>query len=64
MAIERKRLAEIARGLHRSSERMWARVSDPAKYDMAPADVDNLQRLATEISRSLTKLKLKKSAKK
>jgi hypothetical protein len=29
------------------------------KYDVAPADVETLQRLTTELSRAITKLKLK-----
>jgi hypothetical protein len=54
-----RRLAEVARSLHRASERLWARVVDSDKYDMAQADIENLQRLTTEVSRNLTKLKLK-----
>jgi ribonuclease HIII len=58
MASDR-RLAEVARSLHRASERLWTRVVNPDKYNMAQADIDNLKRLTTEVSRNLTKLKLK-----
>jgi hypothetical protein len=58
MATNRK-LAELARSLHRASERLWTRVADSSKYNMAPADVDNLQRLNTELNRAITKLKIK-----
>jgi ABC-type tungstate transport system substrate-binding protein len=58
MARDRK-LAEVARSIHRASERLWARVVERDKYDVAPADVETLQRLTTELSRAITKLKLK-----
>jgi hypothetical protein len=58
MAGNRK-LAEVARSIHRASERLWARVAQGEKYDVAPADVETLQRLTTELSRAITKLKLK-----
>ena len=58
MARDRK-LAEVARSIHRASERLWARVVERDKYDVAPADVQTLQRLTTELSRAITKLKLK-----
>ena len=61
MATDRK-LAEVARSIHRASERLWTRVVGPHKYNVAPADVDTLQRLTTEMSRAITKLKLKKAA--
>jgi len=54
-----KRLAEVARSIHRASERLWARVVQGEKYDVAPGDVETLQRLTTELSRAITKLKLK-----
>jgi len=54
-----KKLAELARSLHRASERLWTRVADSSKYDMAAADVENLQRLNTELNRAITKLKKK-----
>jgi len=58
MARDRK-LAEVARSIHRASERLWTRVVTRDKYDVAPADVETLQRLTTELSRAITKLKLK-----
>ena len=58
MAGDRK-LAEVARSIHRASERLWARVVQGEKYDVAPRDVETLQRLTTELSRAITKLKLK-----
>ena len=63
MATDRK-LAEVARGLHRAAERLWTRVTAGEKYDMASADIDNLKRLTTDVSRAITKLKLKTSKKK
>ena len=62
LATNRK-LAEVARGLHRAAERLWTRVTDGDSYDMAPADIDNLKRLTTDVSRAITKLKLKSSRK-
>jgi hypothetical protein len=62
MAANRK-LAELARSLHRASERLWMRVSNPSKYDVAPADLENLQRVNTELNRAITKLKLKATKK-
>ena len=58
MARDRK-LAEVARSIHRASERLWARVAERDKYDATAADVQTLQRLTTELSRAITKLKLK-----
>jgi ABC-type tungstate transport system substrate-binding protein len=55
-----KRLAEVARSLHRASERLWTRAADPEKYDLGAADVATLQRLTTDVSRAITKLKPKK----
>jgi hypothetical protein len=55
-----RRLAEVARSLHRASERLWTRAADPEKYDLAPADVEMLQRLTTDVSRAITKLRLRK----
>ena len=55
-----KKLAEVARSIHRASERLWARVVQRDKYDVATSDLENLQRLTTELSRSITKLKLKR----
>jgi hypothetical protein len=54
-----KRLAEVARSLHRASERLWIRVADPSNYDIASADVENLQKANTQLNRAITKLKLK-----
>ena len=54
-----KRLAEIARSLHRASERLWIRVADPRNYDTTSADVENLQKANTQLNRAITKLKLK-----
>jgi hypothetical protein len=54
-----KRLAEIARSLHRASERLWLRVADPNKYDIASADVKNLQNANTQLNRAITRVKLK-----
>jgi hypothetical protein len=54
-----KRLAELARSLHRASERLWMRVANPGKYEIAQADIERLQKSSTELNRALTKLKLK-----
>jgi hypothetical protein len=54
-----KQLAELARSLHRASERLWTRVADSSKYNTALADVENVQRLSTELNRAITKLRLK-----
>jgi hypothetical protein len=59
MARDRK-LAEVSRSIPRASERRWARVVERDKYDVAPADVETLQRLTTELSRAITRLKLKR----
>ena len=58
MAAKRQ-LAELARSLHRASERLWLRVSDSSKYNIARADLENLQRVNTELNKAITKLKLK-----
>ena len=55
-----KRLAEIARSLHRAAERLWIRVADPRSYDTTAADVENLQKVNTQLNRAITKLKLKR----
>lgn len=54
-----KRLAEVARSLHRASERLWVRVANPASYDASPEDIENLQKANTHLNRAITKLKLK-----
>jgi hypothetical protein len=54
-----KRLAEVARSLHRASERLWLRVADPSHYDVAPEDIENLRTANTQLNRAITKLKLK-----
>jgi hypothetical protein len=59
MAKDDRRLAEVARSLHRASERLWARVANPAKYSSSSQTVEELQRLTTDLSRAITKLKLK-----
>jgi len=58
-----RRLAEVARSLHRASERLWARVANPDKYEILPETLDELQKLTTGVSRALTKLKLKANTK-
>jgi hypothetical protein len=55
-----EKLAELARSLHRASERLWTRVADSSKYEIAAADVEKLQELSTQLNRAITKLKLKK----
>ena len=54
-----KRLAELARSLHRASERLWTRVSAAGNYDISAADLENLQKINTSLNRAITKLKLK-----
>ncbi len=54
-----KRLNELARSLHRASERLWIRVADPGKYQITQADIEKLQKSNTELNRAITKLKLK-----
>ncbi len=54
-----RRLAELARSLHRASERLWLRVTDSGRYQIAEADVAALQKANTELNRAITKLKLK-----
>ena len=58
-----KQLAELARSLHRASERLWMRVSNSSKYNIAPVDLKNLRRVNTELNRAITKLKLKPTKK-
>ena len=55
-----RRLAELARSLHRAAERLWLRVADAPKYQMADADIKDLQRANTALNKAITKLKLKK----
>jgi hypothetical protein len=54
-----RRLAELARSLHRASERLWLRVADPDKYQVDDADIESLQKANTALNRAITKLKLK-----
>ena len=54
-----KRLAELARSLHRASERLWLRVTDPNRYAIGDADIEALQNANTDLNRAITKLKLK-----
>ena len=58
-----KRLAEVARSLHRASERLWVRVADSNQYEIASGDVENLQKASTQLSRAITKLKRKNTKK-
>ena len=58
-----RRLAELARSLHRASERLWLRVADPGNYDVADADIEQLQKANTALNRAITKLKLKRKGK-
>jgi hypothetical protein len=58
MAANRK-LAELARSVHRASERLWTRASDAANYDIAAADLENLEKISTSLNRAITRLKLK-----
>jgi hypothetical protein len=58
MASER-RLAEVARSLHRASERLWMRASDPKSYQIARADIESLEKASTVVNRAITKLKRK-----
>ena len=54
-----KQIAEVARSVHRASERLWVRVADSGKYNIAPTDVENLQKASTQLNRAITKLKRK-----
>ena len=56
---QNKKLAEVARSLHRAAERLWLRVAEPAKYAISDADLEALQRANTQLNRAITKLKLK-----
>jgi hypothetical protein len=58
-----KRLAELARSLHRASERLWLRVTDPGNYQVSEADLQALQEANTDLNRAITKLKMKSSKK-
>jgi hypothetical protein len=58
-----RRLAEVARSLHRASERLWLRVADSGQYEMASADIENLQKMSTQLNRAITRLKLKSKSK-
>jgi hypothetical protein len=55
-----RRLAELARSLHRASERLWLRVTDAEKYQMADVDIKDLQNANSALNKAITKLKLKK----
>ena len=59
MARDNRKLAEVARSLHKASERLWVRVTNPSKYEVAAADLDNLQKANTALNRAITKLRLK-----
>ena len=54
-----RRLAELARSLHRASERLWLRVAEPGKYQIAEADLAALQKANTDLNRAITRLKMK-----
>ena len=54
-----KKLAELARSLHRASERLWQRVSDPGGYQISPADIESLQKANTDLNKAITRLKIK-----
>jgi hypothetical protein len=54
-----RRLAELARSLHRASERLWLRVTNPGDYLIAEADIQALQKANTDLNRAITKLKMK-----
>lgn len=54
-----RRLAELARSLHRASERLWLRVTNPGDYQIAEADIQALQKANTDLNRAITKLKMK-----
>jgi hypothetical protein len=56
-----KRLAELARSLHRASERLWVRVAEPRKYTMFDSDIEALQEANTALNKAITKLKKKAS---
>ena len=58
MASDR-RLAELARSLHRASERLWMRASDTASYQIEPADLEAIEKASTALNRAITKLKAK-----
>jgi hypothetical protein len=57
-----KRLAELARSLHKASERLWMRASDASQYNIDAADVEALETANTQLNRAITKLKLKAKA--
>ena len=54
-----RRLAELARSLHRASERLWLRAADPGDYQLTDVDIEHLQQANTALNRAITKLKLK-----
>ena len=54
-----RRLAELARSLHRASERLWLRVTEPGNYQIAEADLAALQKANTDLNRAITRLKMK-----
>jgi hypothetical protein len=57
MSRDRK-LAELARSLHRASERLWMRVANPGNYEITAANIESLQQANTALNRAITKLKL------
>ena len=59
MARDNRKLAEVARSLHKASERLWVRVTNPGHYEVAASDLDNLQKANTALNRAITKLRLK-----
>ncbi len=61
--VRDKRLAELARSLHRAAERLWLRVTDPGNYDISESDVAALQKANTDLNRAITKLKMKRPKK-
>jgi hypothetical protein len=54
-----RELGELARSLHRASERLWMRVANPGAYEVTQADIEQLQKSNTQLNRAITKLKRK-----
>jgi hypothetical protein len=56
-------LPELAKSLHRTSERLWPRALNAGKYDWDSRTLERLREITAELSRMVGKLKPRKKIK-